>query len=393
MAARRGPGPVAVLALLALLGPGWPLRGARAVLNLQELSELKYGLEILAEPVLAGQVRRGTGDNGWVGGKRERPADPTGTRAPAMGLPRRVASAAGQECRPGASTRIGSSCPSTGHRPGAVPGPGYRPVLPTGARTGAGGRGREWSTAGGCLQRPGTAVRGGNGTGGTESGSWTLPRLIQGWGQRHRRVPVRAGARGTGPGRCREEPGREPAQPGAHGDGQGLLHTCLAEQLRGASRARGSRCSSWGRASATPCVPVRPRRMWVWRWPRRPCSRFLFRFPEFGRERTPRAQVLPGFWPRDFPAAPRAVGRSCRATPEGLRGAPDPPQLLGAVTELSPPPPCALDCDGAVGGGCAGGSGGWAVPSVPPGGAVGSLKGLWGHWGNLGWLWGPRRSL
>ncbi|NXQ39972.1 OS9 protein, partial [Catharus fuscescens] len=68
MAARRGPGPVAVLALLALLGPGWPLRGARAVLNLQELSELKYGLEILAEPVLAGQVRRGTGDNGWVGG-------------------------------------------------------------------------------------------------------------------------------------------------------------------------------------------------------------------------------------------------------------------------------------------------------------------------------------
>ncbi|KAM4880701.1 protein OS-9 isoform 2-T2 [Sylvia borin] len=55
MAARRGPGPVAVLALLALLGPGWPLRGARAVLNLQELSELKYGLEILAEPVLAGQ--------------------------------------------------------------------------------------------------------------------------------------------------------------------------------------------------------------------------------------------------------------------------------------------------------------------------------------------------
>lgn len=149
MAARRGPGPVAVLALLALLGPGWPLRGARAVLNLQELSELKYGLEILAEPVLAGQVRRGTGDNGWVGGKRERPAGPTGTRAPAMGLPRRGASAAGQECQPGASTRIGSSCPSTGHRPGAVPGPGYRPVLPTGARTGAGGRGREWSTAGG----------------------------------------------------------------------------------------------------------------------------------------------------------------------------------------------------------------------------------------------------
>ncbi|NXW90665.1 OS9 protein, partial [Alopecoenas beccarii] len=43
------------LAVLALLGPGRPLRGARAALNLQELSELKYGLEILAEPVLAGQ--------------------------------------------------------------------------------------------------------------------------------------------------------------------------------------------------------------------------------------------------------------------------------------------------------------------------------------------------
>ncbi|XP_041257175.1 protein OS-9 [Onychostruthus taczanowskii] len=59
MAARRGPGPVAALALLALLGPGWPLRGARAALNLQELSELKYGLEILAEPVLAGQRQAG----------------------------------------------------------------------------------------------------------------------------------------------------------------------------------------------------------------------------------------------------------------------------------------------------------------------------------------------
>ncbi|NXB83973.1 OS9 protein, partial [Vidua chalybeata] len=59
MAARRGPGPVAALALLALLGPGWPLRGARAALNLQELSELKYGLEILAEPVLAGQHQAG----------------------------------------------------------------------------------------------------------------------------------------------------------------------------------------------------------------------------------------------------------------------------------------------------------------------------------------------
>ncbi|KAF1631344.1 Protein OS-9, partial [Eudyptes filholi] len=43
------------LMVLAVLGPGRPLPGARAALNLQELSELKYGLEILAEPVLAGQ--------------------------------------------------------------------------------------------------------------------------------------------------------------------------------------------------------------------------------------------------------------------------------------------------------------------------------------------------
>ncbi|XP_051499695.1 protein OS-9 [Apus apus] len=56
MAARRGPGPgPALLVVLAVLGPGRPLRGVRAALNLQELSELKYGLEILAEPVLAGQ--------------------------------------------------------------------------------------------------------------------------------------------------------------------------------------------------------------------------------------------------------------------------------------------------------------------------------------------------
>ncbi|NXT29826.1 OS9 protein, partial [Syrrhaptes paradoxus] len=56
MAARRGPGPgPALLVVLAVLGPGRPLRGARAALNLQELSDLKYGLEILAEPVLAGQ--------------------------------------------------------------------------------------------------------------------------------------------------------------------------------------------------------------------------------------------------------------------------------------------------------------------------------------------------
>ncbi|XP_057278020.1 protein OS-9 isoform X2 [Pezoporus wallicus] len=56
MAARRGrgpgPGPL-LLSVLAVLGPA--LRGARAALDLQELGELKYGLEILAEPVLAGQ--------------------------------------------------------------------------------------------------------------------------------------------------------------------------------------------------------------------------------------------------------------------------------------------------------------------------------------------------
>ncbi|XP_025912725.1 protein OS-9 [Apteryx rowi] len=56
MAERWGPWPAPVLlAVLAVLGPGRPLCGARAALNLQELSELKYGIEILAEPVLAGQ--------------------------------------------------------------------------------------------------------------------------------------------------------------------------------------------------------------------------------------------------------------------------------------------------------------------------------------------------
>ncbi|XP_067170119.1 protein OS-9 isoform X1 [Apteryx mantelli] len=56
MAERWGPWPAPVLlVVLAVLGPGRPLCGARAALNLQELSELKYGIEILAEPVLAGQ--------------------------------------------------------------------------------------------------------------------------------------------------------------------------------------------------------------------------------------------------------------------------------------------------------------------------------------------------
>ncbi|XP_074836136.1 protein OS-9 isoform X1 [Carettochelys insculpta] len=49
---RPGPG---LLLLLALLTPGRPLSGAPGSLNLQELSELKYGIEIAAEPVLAGQ--------------------------------------------------------------------------------------------------------------------------------------------------------------------------------------------------------------------------------------------------------------------------------------------------------------------------------------------------
>ncbi|XP_065275465.1 protein OS-9 [Emys orbicularis] len=55
--ARRGrglPGP-GLLLVLALLGPGRPLPGAAGSLNLQELNELKYGIEIAAEPVLAGQ--------------------------------------------------------------------------------------------------------------------------------------------------------------------------------------------------------------------------------------------------------------------------------------------------------------------------------------------------
>lgn len=91
MAARRGPGPgPALLLVLAVLGPGRPLRGVRAALNLQELSELKYGLEILAEPVLAGQVgpRRGRaptprplpGTPCWGGGQKHRPSV-----SPAMG--------------------------------------------------------------------------------------------------------------------------------------------------------------------------------------------------------------------------------------------------------------------------------------------------------------------
>ncbi|NWS48006.1 OS9 protein, partial [Probosciger aterrimus] len=44
---------VLLLSVLAVLGSA--LQGARAALDLQELGELKYGLEILAEPVLAGQ--------------------------------------------------------------------------------------------------------------------------------------------------------------------------------------------------------------------------------------------------------------------------------------------------------------------------------------------------
>ena len=41
------------LALLALLAA---LRAANGALNVRELSEMAYGLEILREPVLAGQV-------------------------------------------------------------------------------------------------------------------------------------------------------------------------------------------------------------------------------------------------------------------------------------------------------------------------------------------------
>ncbi|XP_066841506.1 protein OS-9 [Anser cygnoides] len=57
MAARRGPVLPLLLLAGAVLGPGRPRGEVGAALNLQELSELKYGLEILAEPVLAGQRR------------------------------------------------------------------------------------------------------------------------------------------------------------------------------------------------------------------------------------------------------------------------------------------------------------------------------------------------
>ncbi|CAM2109593.1 unnamed protein product [Caretta caretta] len=57
--ARRGRGlpEPGLLLVLALLGPGRPLPGAAGSLNLQELNELKYGIEIAAEPVLAGQSK------------------------------------------------------------------------------------------------------------------------------------------------------------------------------------------------------------------------------------------------------------------------------------------------------------------------------------------------
>uniref|UniRef100_A0A8C8RDL2 Endoplasmic reticulum lectin n=1 Tax=Pelusios castaneus TaxID=367368 RepID=A0A8C8RDL2_9SAUR len=55
-AARPGRGLPGLL-LLLLLGPGRPLAGAAGSLNLHELSELKYGIEIAAEPVLAGQSK------------------------------------------------------------------------------------------------------------------------------------------------------------------------------------------------------------------------------------------------------------------------------------------------------------------------------------------------
>lgn len=113
MAARRGPGPGPVLlAVLAVLGPGRPLRGARAALDLQELSELKYGLEILAEPVLAGQVRGG-GD-----GVRDR-----GTSVGVGGTGRGALLGRGRvgvgDAVPGAPDLAGS-CGSAGTGPGGV---------------------------------------------------------------------------------------------------------------------------------------------------------------------------------------------------------------------------------------------------------------------------------
>lgn len=49
-----------LLGLLLLLGVLVPARGTGGVgsLNLEELSEMRYGIEILPLPVMGGQVRR-----------------------------------------------------------------------------------------------------------------------------------------------------------------------------------------------------------------------------------------------------------------------------------------------------------------------------------------------
>lgn len=263
MAARRGPGPVAVLALLALLGPGWPLRGARAALNLQELSELKYGLEILAEPVLAGQVRRGTGANGRVGGG----GGPYRDRLTGHG----TAEEGGTGC--GSGMPLGGCCGDREHLSGDVrgrgsgqglyrargtgpcslsglfPGPGAAPGGLLGSRTGLGGSrgsrsGREQR------QRHRARVRDRPGAGDTGLGLGTRARegtlagshRIWGWdtgvGSTGRSVPVPLSCSAGTP---------RPGVPGAPG-GPG-----------GDSDPRPPPRSSWGRAAAAArcsCAPL-----------------------------------------------------------------------------------------------------------------------------------------
>lgn len=57
------------LLLLGLLLPA-NLTGGVGSLNLEELSEMRYGIEILPLPVMGGQVRRHRGDEGP--GQKER---------------------------------------------------------------------------------------------------------------------------------------------------------------------------------------------------------------------------------------------------------------------------------------------------------------------------------
>lgn len=59
------------LLLLGLLLPA-SLTGGVGSLNLEELSEMRYGIEILPLPVMGGQVRRCGGARVWGKGKGEK---------------------------------------------------------------------------------------------------------------------------------------------------------------------------------------------------------------------------------------------------------------------------------------------------------------------------------